>query len=219
MSRSWNTNTANTHASNTGGTGGTGGTYTGAAGLGTTNTTNTTGPNTNHNRRQLIDGVLWEAKPVRLLLLGALVPVGLGLFDVADLGLPTAVSWSVYGGLTLFMVLGYALYRYRKLSIGPHGLVFHGLFRTRGLRWEDIVAVQVKLKVGKGDSPCYAVVRCSMRDGHAKRHTINFIGEEMLPHLAVDLRWYAAQRGIAVQVKSTDAVVRAVDAVEAGAAG
>jgi hypothetical protein len=181
--------------------------------------TNTVRPNIHHNRRQLMDGVLWEAKPVRALLLGALVPLVLGLLDIGDLGLAPAVNWSLYGGLTLFMVLGYALYQYRKLSIGPHGLVFHGLFRTRGLRWEDIVEVQVKLKVGKGEAPCYAVVRCTMRDGDKKRHTINFIGEETLPYLAVDLRWYAAQRGIAVHVKGTDAVVRAVDLAQAGATG
>ncbi|MFE3198978.1 hypothetical protein ACWGR4_23625 [Embleya sp. NPDC055664] len=175
--------------------------------------------NINLNRRQLTDGVLWEAKPMRVLLVAAFVPVGLGLLDLADLGLSTLWSVALWGGLTLFVLLGYALYQYRKLSIGPNGLVFHGLFRTRGLRWEEIGAVEAKLKVGTGDAPCYAVVRCTMRDGSRKQHTINFLDKDTLAYLAVDLRWYAAPRGIAVRVLSTDEVVRAVDLVESGARG
>ena len=172
---------------------------------------------TNHNRRQLVDGVLWESKPMRVLLLTAFVPVALAALDVADLGLSPALSWALYGGLSLFLLVGYALYQYRKLSIGPHGLVFHGLFRTRGLRWEDIVSVEVKLKANSGDAPCYAVVRCTMRGGDRKRHTINFLDKDMLAYLAVDLRWYAARRGISATVASRADVVRAVDLVEAGA--
>ncbi|MFI6586527.1 hypothetical protein [Embleya sp. NPDC050493] len=173
--------------------------------------------NTSHNRRQLMDGVLWESKPMRILLLTAFVPVALGLFDVAGLGLPTVVAFALYGGLGLFVLLGFALYQYRKLSIGPNGLVFHGLFRTRGLRWEEISAVEVKLKGNGGDTHCYAVVRCEMRAGGRKQHTINFLDKGMLPYLAVDLRRYAASRGIPVQVKSSDEVVRAVELVESGA--
>ncbi|MYS83361.1 hypothetical protein [Embleya scabrispora] len=173
--------------------------------------------NTNHNRRQLVDGVLWESKPMRILLLTAFVPIALGLFDVADLGLPTVVAFALYGGLSLFVLLGFALYQYRKLSIGPNGLVFHGLFRTRGLRWEEISSVEAKLKVNSGESPSYAIVRCAMRAGGRKQHTINFLDKQMLPYLAVDLRRYAALRGIPVQVLSTDEVVRTVDMVESGA--
>lgn len=174
-------------------------------------------PTNNHNRRQLVDGVLWESKPMRVLLLTAFVPLVLAAFDVADLGLAPALMWALYGGLSLFVLVGYALYRYRKLSIGPHGLVFHGLFRTRGLRWEDISSVEVKLKANSGDSPCYAVVRCTMRGGDRKRHTINFLDKDMLAYLAVDLRRYAARRGVSATVASSTDVVRAVDLVEAGA--
>ncbi|MEU0936553.1 hypothetical protein [Embleya sp. NPDC005971] len=173
--------------------------------------------NTSHNRRPLIDGVLWESKPMRILLLTAFIPIAIGFFDVAGLGLPTGAAFALYGGLCLFMFLGFALYQYRKLSIGPQGLVFHGLFRTRGLRWEEIAAVEVKLKVNGGDTPSYAVVRCTMRLGVRKQHTINFLDQAMLPYLAVDLRRYAALRGITVHVRSTDEVVRTVDLVESGA--
>ncbi|WP_406296932.1 hypothetical protein OG948_14905 [Embleya sp. NBC_00888] len=173
--------------------------------------------NTQHNRRQLMDGVLWESKPMRVLLFTAFIPIALGFLDLADLGLPTVVAVALYGGLSLFVLLGFALYQYRKLSIGPNGLVFHGLFRTRGLRWEEISSVEVKLKANAGDAPCYAVVRCAMRAGGRKQHTINFLGKEMLPYLAVDLRWYAASRAIPVQVLGTAEVVHAVDMVESGA--
>ncbi|MGW1993117.1 hypothetical protein [Embleya sp. NPDC001921] len=172
---------------------------------------------THHNRRQLMDGVLWESKPMRVLLFTAFIPIALGFFDLADLELPTVVAVALYGGLSLFVLLGFALYQYRKLSIGPNGLVFHGLFRTRGLRWEEISSVEVKLKANAGDTPCYAVVRCAMRAGGRKQHTINFLDKEKLPYLAVDLRWYAASRGLPVQVLGTAEVVRAVDMVESGA--
>ncbi|MGC0419221.1 hypothetical protein [Embleya sp. AB8] len=172
---------------------------------------------TNHNRRQLIDGVLWESKPMRVLLVTAFLPVAFGLLDIGDLGLSLPVSIGIWGGLSLFVLLGYALYQYRKLSIGPHGLVFHGLFRTRGLRWEEIASVDLKLKGGGGETPGYAVARCAMRDGDKKQHTINFLDKEMLPYLAVDLRWYAASREIPVRLLASDDLVRTVDMLESGA--
>ncbi|WP_406285912.1 hypothetical protein [Embleya sp. NBC_00896] len=173
-------------------------------------------PSVNYNRRQLVDGVLWEAKPIRVLLLAALLPVGLALFDLGDLGLPRAVAIALGVGLALLVLCSYAVYQYRKLSIGPNGLVLHGLVHTSGLRWEEIASVEAKLKEGTGEGPAYAVVRCTLRGGERKRHAIHFLGAEMLPYLAVDLRYYAAPRGIPVHVSGSADAIRAVDAVEAG---
>ncbi|WP_406291526.1 PH domain-containing protein [Embleya sp. NBC_00896] len=153
------------------------------------------------NRSQVADEVLWQARLGWDMLI-ALVPVTLGVIPAF-----VEVGWVRYTiiGSILAMVLMLVFYLLQKLVIGPQGLALRGLFGTRRVAWADIAAIETRPRFA---DICYITLRCTMRDGSRRRHTICYLTYEAVPELLRDLRAHATPNGIPVSVTGKDVDVR-----------
>lgn len=166
--------------------------------------------------------VLWQGEKFGKLLLAAVVPLALLPLDLAeiasDTGLPKGAMAALAIPLSLFVVLGYYVYKHRRLALSAQGMVLYGMTKTRRVGWGDISSVTVKLRQGTGEAPSSVTLHAARRDGGTTKHMINFIAAEQLPWFAKDIKDAAAQWGIPTEVKGSRAARNAFAELEARSA-
>jgi hypothetical protein len=172
------------------------------------------------NREQHPDYILWHGTKFGKLLAVAAVPLllmPLDLGDVADnTGLPKGGMTILAIPLAGFVVLGFYIYKHRKLAISPQGLVMYSMTKTRSLNWNEISSITVKLRVGKGEeTPSNVILHAKRHHGDTYKHTLNFIEPAALPFFARDVRDHAAQWRIPFELKGSRAATEAVRQLDA----